>query len=178
MSETGRALGPALALFEPDRPHNLGAALRLAACLGVELHVIEPCGFPLDDRRIRQSGLDYVAFARWLRHADFAAFEAAALGPRSPPAAGREYAPRRLVLLTTRASMPYHRASYRADDVLLVGRESRGAPPWLHARADLAVRVPMRPGVRSLNVIVAAALVLGEAMRQTGAFDRLESRED
>ena len=169
---------PALALLEPDRPHNLGAALRLTACLGVELHVIEPCGFPLDDRRIRQSGLDYIAFARWSRHADFAAFEAAALRPPTPPEAGTEYAPRRLVLLTTCAETPYHRASYRADDVLVVGRESRGAPPWLHARADLAVRVPMRPGARSLNVVVAAALVLGEAMRQTGAFDRPAGREE
>lgn len=159
------ASGPAglgLALLEPDRPHNLGAALRLGACLGVAVDVVEPCGFPLDDRRIREAGLDYVGRAAWRRHPGLDEFLASLAGPRGQ---------RRLVLLSTRAELPYHRAAYRAGDVLMVGREGAGAPEALHRRADLRVRVPMRPGLRSLNVALAAAVVLGEALRQTGGLD-------
>ncbi len=155
---------PALAFLEPDRPHNLGAALRLAACLGVELHVIEPTAFPLRDRRIQEAALDYGGVAPWFRHADLAAFEAM-----------RRAAGRRLVLLTTRAALPHHEAVFHADDVLLLGNESRGAPEALHRTADLCVRVPMAAGRRSLNVVTAAAIALAEAMRQTSAFDCLES---
>jgi tRNA (cytidine/uridine-2'-O-)-methyltransferase len=146
-----------LALFEPDRPHNLGAALRLCACLGVTLEVVEPCGFPLDTRRIREAALDYHAQARWIRHANLASFEASRL------ARGR-----RLVLLSTRGEHFYHRVAYRADDVLMVGRESSGVPATIHERAELRVKIPMRPGLRSLNVALAAAIVLAEALRQTG----------
>jgi tRNA (cytidine/uridine-2'-O-)-methyltransferase len=149
-----------LALYQPDRPHNFGAALRLCACLGVRLGVIEPCGFPLDDRRIRQTALDYGGQADWVRHLDFAAFEQVLL------AEGR-----RLVLLSTRGEQPHHRAVFRPGDVLLVGRESAGVPEAVHARAELRVKIPMRPGLRSLNVVTAAAIVLAEALRQTGGFD-------
>lgn len=152
--------GVELALYQPDRPHNFGAALRLCACFGVRLGVIEPCGFPLDDRRIRQAALDYLAHARWVRHLDFAAFDAARL------AEGR-----RLVLLSTRGERPYHRVSFRPGDTLLLGRESAGVPEAVHARADLRVRIPLRPGLRSLNVVTAGAIVLAEALRQTGGFD-------
>lgn len=148
-----------LALFEPDRPHNLGAAMRLCACLGVTLEVVEPCGFPLDTRRIRETALDYHAQARWIRHENLAAFEASRL------ARGR-----RLVLLSTWGEHFYHRVAYRADDVLMVGRESSGVPAAVHERAGLRVKIPMRPGLRSLNVAVAAAIVLAEALRQTGGL--------
>ena len=160
--EPARRGGLRLALLEPDRPHNLGAALRLGACLGVAVDVVEPCGFPLDDRRIREAGLDYVGRAAWRRHPGLDEFLASLAGRRGQ---------RRLVLLSTRAELPYHRAAYRAGDVLMVGREGAGAPEALHRRADLRVRVPMRPGLRSLNVALAAAVVLGEALRQTGGLD-------
>ena len=122
---------PGLVLFEPDRPHNFGAALRLAACLGIELHVIEPCGFPLHDRRIRQAALDYVQLLTWRRHPDFASIAAEA---------GR--AGRRFVLLTTHAALPYHGETYRAGDLLVLGRESGGVPGWLHEAAHRCVRIP------------------------------------
>ncbi len=153
-----------LALFQPDRPHNLGAALRLSACFGLALDVVEPCGFPLDDRRIREAGLDYHRHARLFRHRDLAAFERDALD------GGR----RRLVLLTTRGETAHHRARYRRDDVLVVGREGAGAPEEVHRRANLRVRVPLRPGLRSLNVAAAAAIVVAEALRQTGGLPGAE----
>lgn len=153
---------PVLALWQPDRPHNLGAALRLCACLDIELDVIEPAGFPLDPRRIREAALDYGPLARWQRHADLAAFLALRRGQG-----------RRLVLLSTAAGDSYHRASFEGDDVLLVGNESRGVPGNMHDMADLRLRIPMASGRRSLNVVTAAAIVLGEALRQTGGLDRL-----
>lgn len=153
-----------LALYQPDRPHNFGGALRLAACLGVAMDLIEPAGFPLHDRRIRESALDYGGHALWRRHPDFAAFLACRRGEG-----------RRLVLLSTRAPLSYHRARFRADDVLLLGRESAGVPEQVREEADLSVRVPMVPGLRSLNVVQAAAVVMGEVLRQTGSLDRLEA---
>jgi tRNA (cytidine/uridine-2'-O-)-methyltransferase len=151
-----------LALWQPDRPHNFGAALRLCACLDVALELIEPAGFPFDDRRIRQAALDHGPLARWRRHADAAAFLAAS-----------RRAGRRLVLLSATAAAPYHRARFRPDDVLLLGSESRGVPPGVQEVVDLRVRIPMAPGRRSLNVVTAAALAVGEALRQTGGLDRL-----
>lgn len=155
---------PGLALLETDRPHNLGAAIRLCACLGVPLHLVLPLGFPAGDRRIREAALDYGAHLEPRLHLDAQAFCAwcAAEG-------------RRIVLLSTRAPLSYHRAAFRPGDVLLVGNERRGAPEWLHARADLLVRVPMAPARRALNLVVAGAIVLGEALRQTGALDALEA---
>jgi tRNA (cytidine/uridine-2'-O-)-methyltransferase len=162
----GQAAGPGgapalrLALFEPDRPHNLGGALRLCACFGLAVDVVGPCGFPLDERRVREAGLDYHRHVRLAHHPDLAAFE------RDVLLAG----PRRLVLLSTRGAHAYHEVAYEEDDVLMVGRESAGVPEMVHRRADLSVRVPLRPGLRSLNVVAAAAIVAAEALRQTGGL--------
>jgi tRNA (cytidine/uridine-2'-O-)-methyltransferase len=125
----------------------------------VPLVVIEPCGFVWDDRRLRRAGLDYIAGATLRRLPGFAAFEA-----------WRQGEGRRLVLLTTAGEVGYQRVAYRASDVLLAGRESAGAPPEVHAAADLRVRIPLAPGRRSLNVVTALAMVLGEALRQTDGF--------
>ena len=157
---------PGLALLEPERPHNLGAAIRLCACLGLPLHVIEPLGFPMSDRRIREAALDYGAHLEPILHLDATAFcEWCAVRGR------------RIVLLSTRAELPYHRAEFRPGDLLLVGNERRGAPDWLHARADLRLRVPMAPARRALNLVVAGAIVLGEALRRTGVLDALAAIE-
>jgi tRNA (cytidine/uridine-2'-O-)-methyltransferase len=142
-----------LALFQPDIAPNAGAMIRLAACLGVGLDLIEPAGFVLDDARLRRAAMDYLDAADLRRHVSWEAFRTAPRG--------------RLVLLSTRASLSYHRAAYQPDDTLLVGRESAGVPDAVHEAADLRVRVPMRRGMRSLNVALAAAIVLGEALRQT-----------
>lgn len=151
-----------LALYQPERPHNFGAVLRLCACFGVPLEVIEPCGFPLDDRRIRASALDYAPLAHWRRHADLAAFEQV-----------RRVEGCRLVLLTTAGDRYHHRVTYEADDILMLGSESAGAPASVHEAADLRVRIPLRPGLRSLNLAMAAAIALSEALRQTDGFGDL-----
>ncbi len=148
-----------LALFEPDIPQNAGAMLRLAACLGLPVDVIEPCGFVFADKRLRRAGMDYLDRAALRRHVSWPAFLAA-----------RDQGAGRLVLLTTRAETPYVAFRFHADDVLLVGRESAGVPEAVHGAADARVHVPMAAGTRSLNVAVAAAMVLGEALRQTGGF--------
>ncbi len=133
--------------------------MRLAACMNVAVDIIEPAGFPVSDRAFRRAGLDYLDHVEIIRHASFAAFDES-----------RRSAGRRLVLLTTRASELHHEAAFRADDVLMIGRESSGAPDAVHGAADLRVRIPIRAELRSLNVAVAAAVVLGEALRQTGGF--------
>lgn len=143
-----------LALLEPDQPGNFGAALRLAACLGVKIEVVEPCGFPLDERRIRRAGMDYAAFADWRRHAGIDAFTQTMASER-----------RRVILLSARAQTAYHRFAFKLGDVLAVGSESRGAPPAIVEQAT-AVRIPMRTSLRSLNVVTAAAIGLAEALRQ------------
>ena len=151
-----------LALFQPDIPQNLGAAIRLAACLGVELHVIEPCAFPLSDRALRRAAMDYGAAARVERHHGWSAF-------REKMGSGGA----RLVLFTTRAAEPLHGFAFAPDDVLLFGRESAGVPDEVHAAADARLIIPIRPETRSLNVVTAAAIALGEALRQTGGFPDL-----
>ncbi len=151
-----------LALFEPDIPQNAGTLLRTAACFGVAVDIIEPCGFLLGDRAYRRAGLDYLDTVALTRHVSWAAFSATV---RSQ---GRDRD--RLILLTTRGEMSFLDVRYRPEDVLLVGRESAGVPDDVHAAAGLRVRIPMRPGLRSLNVAIAAAMVLGEALRQTGGF--------
>lgn len=156
----GPCAGLAIALFEPELAPNFGAMLRLAACFGVPVEVIEPAGFPLDDRRIRRAGMDYLRHARWRRHLDFAAFER-----------WRRADARRLVLLSTRAPLAYHRFAFRPGDVLLLGRESSGVPDAVRAAADAVLRVPIRPETRSLNLVTAAAIALGEAARQLGVLD-------
>jgi len=143
-----------LALYEPDIPQNAGALMRLGACLGVAIDLIEPCGFLLDDRRMRRAGMDYLAQVELHRHSSWAHF----LASRNPG---------RLVLLTTQGETPYHRFTFRADDTLLLGRESAGVPQPVHEAADIRLCIPLRHGLRSLNVALAGALVLGEALRQT-----------
>jgi len=150
---------PGLALFQPDIAANTAAAMRLAACLGVPLAIIEPCGFVWDERRVRRVGLDYAARVRLVRHPSWAAFER-----------WRRQAGARLVLLTTGADRAYHELRYAAGDILLAGRESAGVPGEVHAAADRRVRIPIARGCRSLNVVTALAMVLGEALRQTGGF--------
>lgn len=150
-----------LVLYQPDIPQNTGAILRLAACLGVGVDVVEPCGFVFDDRRMRRAGMDYLDAVDWRRHVSWDAF----LAERSASPA-----PGRMVLLTTSGDTAHHRFSFAADDVLLLGRESEGVPADIHALADARIRVPMQQGMRSLNQAMAAALVLGEALRQTRAF--------
>ena len=147
-----------LALYQPDIPQNTGTILRLAACVGTPVDVIAPTGFDMTERTLRRAGLDYLQHVEIVRHASFVAFESAC-----------RLAGARLILLTTRASMVYTDFAFEPDDTLLLGRESAGVPAGVHAAADARVRVPLRAG-RSLNVAVAAAMVLGEALRQTGAF--------
>lgn len=148
-----------LALYQPDIPQNTGTILRLAACLDVSVDVIEPAGFDLSDRALKRAGLDYLVHVTLDRHRTMDAFLAA-----------QKHSGGRLVLLTTHASTPYTTFAFRPDDILLLGRESAGVPEAVHALADARIAIPLQPGLRSLNVAVAAAMVLGEALRQTGGF--------
>ncbi len=138
---------------------NAAAAIRLAACFGLPISIIEPMGFVWDDKKLRRVGMDYLRSAEIRRWPSFCAFENA-----------RRESGRRLVLLTTRADLSYHRARYQADDILLGGRESAGVPDEVHAAADLRICLPMAPGFRSLNLVTALTMVLGEALRQTDGF--------
>jgi tRNA (cytidine/uridine-2'-O-)-methyltransferase len=149
-----------LALFEPDIPQNTGALLRLAACLGVEVGLIEPCGFLLDDRRFRRALLDYAAGLQVRRHASWTAF-----------LADRDRASR-LILMTTAGTIALHHFAFAADDTVLLGRESAGVPEAVHRAAAARVVIPLRPPARSLNVALAGAIALGEALRQTGLFPK------
>ncbi len=151
-----------LALYQPDIPQNLGAALRLCACLGVALDVIEPCGFPLTDAAMKRAALDYGDKAQVVRHASLAAFGAAP-----------ERAAGRLVLIETDGAVTFQNFAFSTGDTLVLGRESAGSPGELYAAAQASVRIPMRENLRSLNVITAATVVLTEAMRQTGAWEKL-----
>jgi len=148
-----------IALYEPDIPQNTGTILRLCACLDAEAHIIEPAGFPVTDRAFRRAGMDYLDQVRLTRHACFADF-----------AAWRREKRLRLVLLTTAAETSYLDHAYGDDEVLLFGRESAGVPEAVHRAADTRLRIPLRAGLRSLNVAMAAAMVAGEALRQTGGF--------
>ncbi len=151
-----------VALYQPDIPQNTGTILRLAACLGVACDIIGPAGFDMSDRALRRAGLDYLDKARIARHVSFAAFDSL-----------RRAGGRRLILLTTHAVTPYTAFTFRPDDSLLLGRESAGVPESVHAAADARILIPMRPGLRSINVAVAGAMVLGEALRQTEQFPQL-----
>lgn len=150
-----------IALFQPDMAANAAAAIRLATCFAVPISIIEPAGFVWDEKRLRRVGMDYLDGADIKRWPSWRAFEAGRLERRQ-----------RLVLLTTRAEEAYHLTTYQTDDVLLVGRESAGVPDEVHAAADLRVRLPMAPGRRSLNVVSALSMVLGEALRQTDDFPK------
>jgi tRNA (cytidine/uridine-2'-O-)-methyltransferase len=145
-----------LALFEPDIPQNTAAMIRLGACLGVGIDIIEPCGFLFSDAGFRRAGMDYLERAELVRHASWSAFQAAHIG--------------RIVLLTTKTPLAYTAFAFAPGDTLLVGRESAGVPVAVHQAAAARIRIPLRPGLRSLNVAQSAAMVLGEALRQTGGF--------
>ncbi len=153
------AAGLRMALFQPDIPQNTGTILRLAACLGVAVDIIEPAGFPVSDRAFRRAGMDYLDHVRVERHVSWAAFR------DTVRASGR-----RLVLATVRGAVAHTEFAFDRDDVLLFGRESAGVPEEVHRAAQARVAVPLRPGLRSLNIAVAAAIVLAEALRQTGGF--------
>ncbi len=145
-----------LALYEPDIPQNCGTLLRLAACLGLAVDVIEPCGFLWDDRRLRRAGMDYLADVEVTRHPSWAAYRRNLQG--------------RLVLLTTQAGQAYTEFVFAHGDNLLLGRESAGVPQDVHEAASARLRIPMRPGLRSINVALAGAMVLSEALKQTDGF--------
>lgn len=144
-----------LALYQPDIPQNTGTLLRMAACLGLAVEIVEPAGFDVSDRHLRRSGLDYLDHVPITRHRSWEAFEA-----------WRREAGLRLVLATTAGSVPYTAFAFRAGDCIMVGRESAGVPEAVHAAAEARVAVPMRAGMRSLNVAVCAAMIVGEAIRQ------------
>jgi tRNA (cytidine/uridine-2'-O-)-methyltransferase len=148
-----------IALFEPDIPQNTGTILRLAACFGIEAHLIEPAGFPVSDRAFRRAGMDYLDAVKLMRHASWDAFEE-----------WRRAQGLRLVLFTTRTAASYLDHRYEGGDILLFGRESAGVPEHVHAAADVRLRIPMQPGLRSLNVAMTCAMAVGEALRQTGGF--------
>jgi tRNA (cytidine/uridine-2'-O-)-methyltransferase len=148
-----------LALYQPDIPQNAGTMLRMAACFAVPVDIIEPAGFPVSDRHFRRAGMDYLDRCEISRHISWRTFDAA-----------RREAGRRLVLLTTRGAVPHMDFRFAAGDTLMVGRESAGVPEDVHTAADARVVIPMRQELRSLNVAVSAAIVLGEALRQTGGF--------
>lgn len=150
-----------LALYEPDIPQNTGTILRLCACLGIAAHIIEPAGFPVTDRAFRRAGMDYLDRVTLARHGSFAEFEAWRRANRLA-----------LVLITTGAARSYLDHAFSDREVLLFGRESAGVPELVHRAADVRLRIPMRAGMRSLNVAMAAAMVAGEALRQTGGIGR------
>jgi tRNA (cytidine/uridine-2'-O-)-methyltransferase len=148
-----------IALYEPDIPQNAGTILRLAACLGVAAHLIEPAGFPVSDRAFRRAGMDYLDAVDLTRHVSWEAFDE-----------WRRQAALRLVLFTTGAGTSYLEHRFGDDDVLLFGRESAGVPEAVHAAADVRLTIPIRPPLRSLNVAMACAMAVGEALRQTNGF--------
>jgi tRNA (cytidine/uridine-2'-O-)-methyltransferase len=148
-----------IALYEPDIPQNTGTILRLAACLGVEAHIVEPAGFPATDRAFRRAGMDYLDRVTIQRHSSWQTFDT-----------WRRSKGVRLLLFTTAAETSYLDHIYREGDILLFGRESAGVPEAVHQAADSRLAIPMRPGLRSINVAMAVAMALGEAMRQTNGF--------
>lgn len=146
-----------IALFEPEIAGNVGAVLRLGACLGASVDLIEPLGFAWDDKRVRRSAMDYIDHVSVTRHADFEAFKSTIRSQR-------------LVLFTTKSSQSSYDFAYEADDVLLFGKESAGVPSTVSDACDVRLRIPMRPHVRSMNLAMSAALALGEALRQTASL--------
>lgn len=152
-----------LALYQPDIPQNTGTLLRLAACMDIGVDIIEPCGFVLDDKRMRRAGMDYLHRVDLVRHNSWDAF-----------AQAKQEKGGRLILLSTKAAHVYTDFTYQPDDTLLVGRESEGVPENVHNHADERLIIPMQEGMRSLNVAISAAMVLGEGLRQTGGFPSLD----
>lgn len=148
-----------LVLFQPDIPQNTGTMIRLAACLGVAVDIVEPAGFDVSDRNFRRSGMDYLDRVEIVRHPSWRAFDM-----------WRREKGLRLVLATTRGATPYAEFDFKAGDAIVMGRESSGAPDYLHETANARVRVPLMPEMRSLNVAVCAGMILGEALRQVRGF--------
>lgn len=146
-----------LVLFEPDIPGNCGSLLRLGACLGVPVDIVEPCGFVFGEAQLRRAGMDYLGQADFTRHASWEAFLA-------------QHRAGRLVLLTSKGALPYADFAFAPDDKIVLGRESAGVPDFVHDRADARLRIAMKSGLRSINVAQAGAMVVGEALRQTGMF--------
>lgn len=155
-----------LALYQPDIAQNTGTILRLGACLGIPVDVIGPAGFDMSDRALRRAGLDYLAHVDLTRHVSFEDFDVA-----------RRVTAGRLVLLSSHAETSHIDFCFAPGDVILLGRESAGVPRPVHDIADARLRIPMLPGLRSLNIAVAAAIVVGEALRQTGGFPRASPPE-
>jgi tRNA (cytidine/uridine-2'-O-)-methyltransferase len=151
-----------LALYQPDIPQNAGTMLRMAACFGIAADIIEPAGFPVSDRHFRRSGMDYLDHIEIKRHVSFATFQV-----------DRKATSSRLILLTTKATLAHTQFRFLAGDILMVGRESAGVPPEVHGAADGRVLIPMHAQLRSLNVALSAAIVVGEALRQLGQFPSL-----
>jgi tRNA (cytidine/uridine-2'-O-)-methyltransferase len=156
-----------LALYQPDIPQNAGTMIRMAACLGVAVDIVEPAAFDVSDRHFRRSGMDYLERAAVTRHDSFAAFET-----------WRRNAGRRLILAETDGTVPHVAFAFAPGDIVMVGRESAGVAPEVYAAADAVVHVPMRAGLRSLNVALAAAMVMGEALRQTGGYPGRDGTDD
>jgi tRNA (cytidine/uridine-2'-O-)-methyltransferase len=148
-----------VALYQPDIPQNTGTILRLCACFGIEAHIIEPSGFPTTDRAFRRAGMDYLDAVTIVRHPSWQSF-----------ADWRSRLGYRLLVFTTAAAHSYLDHRYQPDDILLFGRESAGVPAEVHGAADARLKIPIREGLRSLNVAVAAAIAVGEALRQTGGM--------
>lgn len=144
-----------LALYQPDIPQNLGAIFRLSACMHIPVHIIEPCGFPWDDKRIKRAGMDYIDHVTYHRHTGWEAFRTATQQHR-------------LILMTTKSTDSFYEAALQPDDIILFGRESAGAPQEIHAAADLRLTLPMPGDGRSLNLAMSAAMVTGEIVRQSG----------
>jgi len=144
----------AVALYQPDIPQNVGAMMRLCACLSVPLHIIEPCGFVWDEKKIRQAGMDYVEEVALTRHSAWEKFTEICQG--------------RVILMTTKSDTPYTAFEFQSGDILLAGRESAGVPDDIHNSAHARIAILMKNGLRSLNIVNATAMILGEALRQTG----------
>ncbi|NQV43802.1 MAG: tRNA (cytidine(34)-2'-O)-methyltransferase [Rhodospirillales bacterium] len=157
-----------IALYEPDIPQNTGTVLRTAACLGIGVDIIEPCGFVLDEKRLRRAGMDYLDSVDMIRHASWQKYlEQRQVNQESG----------RMVLLTTKGSVPYAAFAFQSGDTILLGRESAGVPGSVHDSADARIRIPMAAGMRSLNVAVSAGVVMGEALRQLNAYPQEETKE-
>jgi tRNA (cytidine/uridine-2'-O-)-methyltransferase len=150
-----------IALYQPDIAQNTGTILRLCACLDIEAHIVEPAGFATSDRAFRRAGMDYLDHVRLVRHVAWQAFER-----------WRRERKLRLVLFTTRAERSHLECRFAPDDILLFGRETSGVPEDVHAAADVRLVIPMRPGLRSINVAMACAMAVGEALRQTGEWPK------
>ncbi len=157
-----------IALYEPDIPQNTGTVLRTAACLGIGVDIIEPCGFVWDEKRLRRAGMDYLDSVDMIRHASWQKYlEQRQVNQESG----------RMVLLTTKGSVPYAAFAFQSGDTILLGRESAGVPGSVHDSADARIRIPMAAGMRSLNVAVSAGVVMGEALRQLNAYPQEETKE-